>query len=83
MISQKLQSEPQDVQTLPFQTTTPTKLALYYFNQTEDQKLSPEQQINIDSILPVYRMFPASKNILVDTINELIKGNLTAQELQQ
>jgi hypothetical protein len=37
----------------------------------------------VDSILPVYRMFPASKNILEDTLNELIKGNLTASEKQQ
>jgi spore germination protein GerM len=28
-------------------------------------------------------MFPASKNILEDTLNELIKGNLTASEKQQ
>jgi len=56
-----------------FQTTAPTKVALYYFNQTEDQKLAPEQQVNVNSILPVYRMFPASKNLLLDTIRELIK----------
>ena len=83
-ITQKLQSEPETpVQTSLFQTTTPTKVALYYFNQTEDQKLAPEQQINVESILPVYRIFPASKNLLVDTINELLKGNLTASERQQ
>jgi hypothetical protein len=28
-------------------------------------------------------MFPASKNLLLDTINELIRGNLTAAERQQ
>ena len=73
LINQKLQSEPESsVQTPSFQTTAPTKVALYYFNQTEDQKLAPEQQVNISSILPVYRIFPASKNILIDTINELI-----------
>jgi len=73
-ITQKLQSEPETPsQTSVFQTTSPTKVALYYFNQTVDQKLDPTQQINIDSILPVYRMFPATQNLLVDTINELIK----------
>ena len=83
-ITQKLQSEPQQTsQASLFQTTTPTKVALYYFNQTEDQKLTPEQQINVASILPVYRIFPPSKNLLIDTINELIKGNLTANEKQQ
>jgi len=73
LINEKLQSAPSaPAQTLPFETTAPTKVALYYFNQTADQKLAPGQQINIDSILPVYRIFPASKNLLVDAINELI-----------
>ena len=84
LITQKLQSEPEaPVQTSSFQTTVPNKVALYYFNQTEDQKLAPEQQVNINSILPVYRVFPASKNLLIDTINELIKWNLTAMEKSQ
>ena len=83
-ITQKLQSGPEtSSQNSLFQTSAPTKVALYYFNQTEDQKLAPEQQINVDSILPVYRIFPASKNLLIDTINELIKGNLTVGEKQQ
>lgn len=74
ILTQQLQSEPETTaSTSLFQTTTPTKVALYYFNQTEDQKLSPEQQVNVNSILAVYRIFPASKNLLVDTINELIK----------
>ena len=77
-INQKLQSEPETSATLPpqnsvFQTNGPTKVALYYFNQTEDQKLAPEQQTNLSSLLPVYRIFPASKNLLIDTINELLQ----------
>ena len=84
LITQKLQSEPEaPVQTSPFQTTGPTKVALYYFNQIEDQKLAPEQQVNINSILPVYRIFPVSNNLLIDTINELIKWNLTSWENSQ
>lgn len=84
LINQKIQSEPQtSVPNAVFQTNAPTKVALYYFNHIEDQKLAPEQQVNLSSILPVYRMFPVSKNILIDTINELIKGNLTASEKQQ
>jgi len=66
-----------------FHTTAPTKVALYYFNQTEDQKLSSEQQVNIHSILPVYRIFPASKNLLLDTLKELIRWNLTNNEKEQ
>jgi len=74
LINQKIQSQPEaPIQNAIFQTTAPTKVGLYYFNEIQDQKLPPEQQINIDSILPVYRIFPASKNLLVDTINELIK----------
>jgi len=83
-ITQTLQSEPGSrTEDALFQTTAPIKVALYYFNQSEDQKLPPEQQVNVNSILPVYRMFPASKNLLVDTINELLKGNLTANEKTQ
>jgi len=84
LINQKIQSEPSaPVEILPFETTAPTKVALYYFNQVADNKLAPEQQINIDSILPVYRIFPASKNLLVDAINELISWKLTANERLQ
>lgn len=63
-----------------FATQEPTKVALYYFNQKEDSKLPPEQQINVDSILPVYRMFPATDNILSDAIAYLIEWALTADE---
>ncbi len=80
-LTNQLQAEPwsRSEYTL-FQTTAPTKVALYYFNQTADQKLPPDQQVNINSILPVYRIFPPSKNLLVDTINELLKWNLTESE---
>ena len=74
LLNQKFESGPiTTTQDSSFKTTAPTKVALYYFNQTTDQKLAPEQQVNINSILPVYRIFPASKNILEATINELIK----------
>ena len=66
-----------------FQTTAPTTVVLYYFNQIEDQNLPPEQQANISSLLPVYRVLPASQNILIATLNELIKWNLTAAEITQ
>lgn len=84
LITQKLESDPDAItEDSLFQTSAPTKVALYYFNQIVDQKLPPEQQVNINSLLPIYRIFPASKNILVDTINELLKGNLTSTEKQQ
>lgn len=83
-LTQQLQTEPgSKTEDALFATTAPTKVALYYFNQITDQKLPAEQQVNVNSIQPVYRIFPASDNLLVDTINELLKGNLTAGEKQQ
>lgn len=83
VIAQKIQSGSQrDESNDLFQTTVPTKIALYYFNQKKEKKFPPQQQPDVSSILPVYRLFPASKNILVDSINELIKGNLTVAEQQ-
>jgi len=64
----------------PFATQTSSKVGLYYFNQKEDSKLPPEQQINVESLLPVYRMFPATDNILRDAISYLIQWGLTAEE---
>lgn len=84
MLTEQLSTKPgSKTEDALFQTTAPTKVALYYFNQIEDQKLSPEQQVNVNSILPVYRIFPASENLLLDTIRELIKWNLTANERKQ
>ena len=65
-----------------FHTTAPTRVALYYFNTLEDQKLPVAQQVNVRSLLPVYRIFPASDNLLLDVIRELIAGNITNAEKQ-
>ena len=65
---------------MQFATTAPTKVALYYFNQKEDAKLPLAQQINRDSLLPVYRTLPASDNIIRDTINLLLQGNLSVAD---
>jgi hypothetical protein len=56
-----------------FATTTATKVALYYFNSKEDAKLPPEQQINVDSLQPIYRTLPATDDLLRDTIQLLIQ----------
>jgi len=83
-ITQKLESQSYTTgDQFLFETRVPTKVALYYFNHIADQKLPPEQQINLTSLLPVYRIFPPSKNLLVDVLNELIKGNLTLEEKKQ
>jgi hypothetical protein len=86
VINQKLEAEPESASQTEdtlFSTTTSTKVELYYFNQVADEKLAPEQQINVNSILSVYRNFPASDNLLLATIKELIKGNLTAEEIKK
>jgi hypothetical protein len=63
-----------------FATTASTNIVLYYFNQKEDAKLPPEQQLNVSSLQSVSRTLPATDNILRDTINLLIQGNLSATE---
>lgn len=86
VINQKLEAQPEPgskTEDTLFSTTKATKVGLYYFNQEADEKLAPEQQINVNSILPVYRMFPATDNLLLDTIKELIKWNLTAEEIKK
>ncbi|MEI7563580.1 MAG: GerMN domain-containing protein [bacterium] len=68
------------VSTPSFATSSPTKIALYYFNQREDAKLPINQQINIDSLQPVYRVVSPSQNIVFDTISALLQGGLSAIE---
>jgi len=57
----------------PFATQTATKVALYYFNTKEDAKLPPNQQINVDSLQPIYRSLPPTDDLLRDTIQLLIQ----------
>lgn len=83
MINKKLTEQTSSQETPSvFRTTTPTRVALYYFNTLEDQKLPVAQQVNVRSLLPVYRIFPASDNLLIDVVRELIAGNLTSAEKQ-
>ena len=55
-------------------------IKLFYFNQTEDNKLPITQQLNSSSVLPVERIISWSKNIIEDTINALLEWNLTSEE---
>lgn len=57
-----------------------TEVSLFYFNTKEDAKLPIEQQINVNSILPVKRMISNSKNIIRDAVNLLVAGNLSQIE---
>ncbi|MEI8091435.1 MAG: hypothetical protein WCG98_04295 [bacterium] len=66
-------SSPVTPATTSFASTAPTKVALYYFNQKEDAKLPIAQQINVDSILPIYRTLAPSNNLLNDTIQLLLQ----------
>lgn len=86
LLSQKIESGTQAVATASvasFKTTTATKVALYYFNSIADQKLPAQQQANISSVLPVYRIFPATENILIAALNELLQWRLTVAERNQ
>ncbi|MFZ2150998.1 MAG: GerMN domain-containing protein [Candidatus Absconditicoccaceae bacterium] len=55
-------------------------IKLFYFNQTEDNKLPTAQQLNSSSVLPVERIISGSKNVIEDTINALLEGGLTSEE---
>ncbi|MCF7834710.1 GerMN domain-containing protein [Candidatus Gracilibacteria bacterium] len=61
-------------------TSSPQNVKLYYFNQTEDQKLPINQQVNVSSVLPVDRVVAKSNNIIQDTINMLLEGNISPDE---
>jgi len=77
-ISQSLTKDGWDQNNL--QTIWEQTVKLFYFNQSEDNKLAPAQQLNLSSILSIDRVIPASKNIIVDTINMLLEWNLTTDE---
>jgi hypothetical protein len=55
-------------------------IKLFYFNQTEDNKLPIAQQLNSSSVLPIERIISWSRNIIEDTINTLLEWNLTSEE---
>ncbi len=62
--------------------TKPTTIKLYYFNQIEDQKLDIAQQINTKSILPIDRTISETPSLIQDTINLLLKWELTDDEIK-
>lgn len=55
-------------------------IRLFYFNQTEDNKLPIAQQLNSSSVLPVERIISWSRNIIEDTINALLEWSITSEE---
>jgi spore germination protein GerM len=55
------------------------KVYLYYYNQLEDK----ENTCDFKFVTPVEREITASDNIIEDTINLLIKGQLTDEEKNQ
>ena len=60
--------------------TTPTNIKLFYFNEIQDSTLSPSQQINSNSIMPIDRTIKNSTNLIEDTIKALLQGTLTEKE---
>ena len=65
------------------QTIWAQTVKLFYFNQTEDNKLPPVQQLNSSSVLPVERVISWSQNIIEDTINMLLEWNMTTDEISK
>lgn len=58
-----------------------TKLVnLYYYNLEKDKELSGNPSCSDDFVLPVTRQLKISDNIIVDTINLLISGDLSETE---
>lgn len=78
-ISQSIKPNP-DNQEISQQSYWPQTVKLFYFNQTEDNKFPTPQQINSASVLPIERTISWSKDIITDTINILLNGNLTTDE---
>lgn len=77
-ISQSLtQNGPEENDLQPMWAQT---IKLFYFNQTEDNKLPLVQQLNSSSVLPIERVISWSKNLIEDTINVLLEWNLTNDE---
>lgn len=56
-----------------------TEVQLYYYNQLEDKEIS----CGIDYVLPVKREINLSQTPIQDTINLLIKGEITEQEKEE
>lgn len=67
----------------PMWVNEPAAVKLYYFNEKEDKKLDPAQQVNINSILPVSRTITATNDIIRETINLLLEWALTNDEVRQ
>jgi hypothetical protein len=77
-ISQSLMQNGWNQNNLPVMWVQTIKL--FYFNQTEDNKLPIAQQLNSSSVLPIERIISWSRNIIEDTINTLLEWNLTSEE---
>lgn len=56
-----------------------TNVQLFYYKQSEDKDISCDKQF----IKPVDRSIPLSNDLIKDTINLLIKGQLTTDEREQ
>jgi hypothetical protein len=59
-----------------YSSVTKNEVSLFYYNQIKDENKS----CNVDFILPMKRYVASSDNQIKDTIDLLIKGELTEQE---
>ena len=57
-------------------------VTLYYYNQSEDIKLSQGENVlcSSEAVLPVSRELPLTQTPIQDTVRLLLKGELTSEE---
>ncbi len=60
--------------------TETIKVKLYYYNQIKDKEIAEYIPCSPDAVLPVEREIPNTKTPIQDTIKQLFRGELTAQE---
>lgn len=72
--------------TSPTPTPTTRTVSLYYYNETRDKELAQNGEgvaCSREAVLPVSREILHTNTPIQDTINELIKGEITSSETAQ
>lgn len=69
---------------IPAQQPQTREIKLFYYNETKDKQLNGGQiGCSQEAILPVSRTIPLTNTPIQDSINELVKGLVTAAEKSQ
>lgn len=62
-------------------TDETTDILLYYYNYETDKEIADYIPCSADAILPLPRTVPKTDTLIKDTINLLLKGQLTEEEI--